>query len=191
MAYVTAGTMNFSRSIAIVGVLVNLMGLIVLSQPALRRQSTFVYLKVLAVTDTMVLIVNVIIQIHVIRGPRVQLPVAYILFFQMLQQASSWILIAVTAERYIIVKHPLRARTMCNMKKAFIYILSYIVPSLIFISTNIIIISYMEQRGNMQSILTNVTLGHGQDTVRRKADHRHARSYYCHFYSACIAASNL
>ena len=84
------------------------------------------YLTVLAVTDTMVLIVNVIIQIHVIRGPRVQLPLAYILFFQMLQQASSWILIAVTAERYIIVKHPLRARTMCNRKKAFIYILSYI-----------------------------------------------------------------
>ena len=66
------------------------------------------------------------------------------------------------------------------------------VSSLIFISTNIIIISHMKQRGNMRSELTNVTLGHGQETAMNREERRHhARSYYCHIYGTCITYINL
>ena len=192
--------------IIIVGVVANLLGLIVLLQPALRRQSTFVYLIFLSVTDTMTLILHGITNIHSHYTYTYHTRVAYMLPFQTLQQASSWILVAVTVERYIIVKHPLRARTMCTRKITFIVIsavlivspvsqgfgltcfihfqqcsLAYefifvgiyaFVPFLIFIVANIIIISHMKQRSNMQSDLTNVTLGHGQETIMNREERR-------------------
>ena len=105
--------------IAVIGVVSNLLGLVVLLQPVFRKKSTFVYLSALAITDTAVL---VWLPIHMTIW-NVKPPLMATALLVYLQQCSSSLLVAVTIDRCVVVFYPLNSRTLCTRRRALIVML--------------------------------------------------------------------
>ena len=99
-----------------VGVIANILTLLVVTRPRSRRQSTSLYLTVLAVCDIFVLVldfinnypkgfdVNLIAQSHTVC-------VLYRWLFSVCFMYSAWVVVLLTVERALIVWFPLHAKT--------------------------------------------------------------------------------
>ncbi|ESN91460.1 hypothetical protein HELRODRAFT_189698 [Helobdella robusta] len=111
--------------IYIVGVLGNSLSLSVLVRKRMRRVSTYTYLSVLSVVDTLVLTMG-LLQLWIgersnLGWLRDQSNVAcktLNVFSYSMSDLSVWLIIAVTVERFIAVCHPLRAASMCRRRTA-------------------------------------------------------------------------
>ncbi|ESN91454.1 hypothetical protein HELRODRAFT_189697 [Helobdella robusta] len=111
--------------IYIVGVLGNSLSLSVLVRKRMRRVSTYTYLSVMSVVDTLVLTMG-LLQLWIgersnLGWLRDQSNVAcktLNVFSYSMSDLSVWLIIAVTVERFIAVCHPLRAASMCRRRIA-------------------------------------------------------------------------
>ncbi|KAG8186389.1 hypothetical protein JTE90_026807 [Oedothorax gibbosus] len=125
--FVTEGVLI--STVGVLGVVANLVSLIILSRPQMRS-SVNCGLQGLAVFDTMVLICAVLMLGLNKLGSRVSwlrhysihlspliIPVAYPVGL-IAQTGSVWTTVAVTAERYVAVCHPLRAKALCTYRRA-------------------------------------------------------------------------
>ena len=120
---------KYAYIIAGLGILANMLALVVLLQPPMRRRSTYAYLAVLAVSDSMVLAGSIT---DILIGEEILLPNQTVVLISdtlrmYCRQCSAWLLVAVTVDRYIAVAHPLRARRTCKRTTAYMVILSLFV----------------------------------------------------------------
>lgn len=110
--------------ILILGTFGNVLSFIVLTRRPMRSVSTYLYLAVLSVMDTVVLLVGLLNQwIGFLTGVFLMDLTNWLckLMPVVLCTASDysvWLIVAVTIERYIAVCHPLKARSMCSTTKA-------------------------------------------------------------------------
>ena len=108
----------------ILGTLGNAFSVVVLTRKSMRRRSTYFYLTVLAVTDTVVLYVGLLrLWLGELTGEDVRNTTDWackvISFFgYALSDFSAWLIIAVTVERWLAVCLPLRATRFCTREKA-------------------------------------------------------------------------
>ena len=112
---------KYAYIIAGLGILANMLALVVLLQPPMRRRSTYAYLAVLAVSDSMVLAGSIT---DILIGEEILLPNQTVVLISdtlrmYCRQCSAWLLVAVTVDRYIAVAHPLRARRTCKRTIAY------------------------------------------------------------------------
>ena len=108
----------------ILGTFGNIFSFIILKRKAMLKFSTYFYLMILAIADTLVLYIGLL-----------RLWVGELTGFDLKNQAdwlcklttvigytvsdfSVWLIIAVTTERFIVVCHPLKANAMCNTPRA-------------------------------------------------------------------------
>ena len=109
-----------------VGFLGNILALIILCRPGMRQYSSAIYLIALAVADACMLfslILNNLTRYFSKEdwdGNAFCKAVRTLTFFA--SSSSSWITVAVTAERCIAVCYPLKASTLCTRKKAGVII---------------------------------------------------------------------
>lgn len=111
--------------ILIYGILGNALSFAVLTRRSLRRISTYNYLAVLSVADSLVLLTGLLPRWLAMAGGGddvrdVSLPVCrmfYALSFTVSDYAV-WLLVAVTVDRYVAVVHSLSASTFCTRGRA-------------------------------------------------------------------------
>ena len=112
--------------ICICGIMGSLLILIVLSRKALHT-STNVYLRALAVSDLFKLLNDILYFLTVLLihsdPPSGHKMYAYLypwahFFVHVPVLVSSWLTVSVAAERYILVCHPGRSRTLCTVSRA-------------------------------------------------------------------------
>ncbi|XP_052279193.1 thyrotropin-releasing hormone receptor-like isoform X2 [Dreissena polymorpha] len=106
------------------GTIGNIFSFIVMLQREMRQTSTFFYLAVLAVADTIVLFVSAFkTWIRTATGFEM-LHVSdlscktfmFLTYFSL--HLSAWLIVAVTIERFIVVWFPLKATTICSTRRA-------------------------------------------------------------------------
>jgi len=108
------------------GVVGNVLSVLVLSRPSMRRVSTYTYLMILSLADTFVLLAglhwlwlkeltNFSLREYSSWSCR-----AVVAINSTASDYSVWLIVAVTVERYIAVCHPLRAQTMCTRRRALV-----------------------------------------------------------------------
>lgn len=135
----------------------NLFSLVILLQSSMRRVSSYVYLAVLAVADTLVLFTGLLRQwIGDITGTDIRRKydwscktisaLGYIF-----SDYSVWLIIAVTVERYLAVCHPLKAQRMCSPRRAVkisvgIFALLFLINTHFFWTVQIV---YYEHKGEL------------------------------------------
>ncbi|KAK2155480.1 hypothetical protein LSH36_239g04019 [Paralvinella palmiformis] len=108
----------------ILGTFGNVFSFVILKRKAMLKFSTYYYLMVLAVADTLVLYVGLLrLWIGELTGFDVRDRADWLckltnVVGYTVSDFSVWLIIAVTVERYIVVCHPLRASTMCNARRA-------------------------------------------------------------------------
>ena len=111
------------------GIIGNIVSYVILRRKSMRRISTYFYLAVLSLADILVLCIGLLtIWIDELMGfnpvdrsdwlCKITKAVGYTV-----SDFSVWCIIAVTVERYIVVRYPLRAGTLCNTKRAMVFIL--------------------------------------------------------------------
>ncbi|ELU00822.1 hypothetical protein CAPTEDRAFT_64314, partial [Capitella teleta] len=127
----------FTPIIIIVGLIGNTLSLLVFSVTHLQRLSSSFYLCALALADlgfliglSVVWLNHISIDLYVRRGwcQSVQY-LTYVCGF-----LAMWNVVSFTAERYIIVYHPLQKDKYCTEKKARIVVFSFVVFSLVMYS---------------------------------------------------------
>ncbi|XP_064646812.1 FMRFamide peptide receptor frpr-18-like [Lineus longissimus] len=109
--------------IIFLGTVGNILTFVVLRRPSLRSSTTCFFLRALAMTDLLTLDIaaasimvtraissNMVLSDFQCRVQFVVIPIT--------TDTSCWILVAVTAERFIAVWKPLHARQICTVKKA-------------------------------------------------------------------------
>ena len=108
----------------ILGTFGNIFSFIILKRKAMLKFSTYYYLMVLAVADTLVLYIGLLrLWIGELTGFDLKDQADWIckltnVIGYTVSDFSVWLIIAVTIERYIVVCHPLKANTMCNTVRA-------------------------------------------------------------------------
>ena len=108
------------------GVLGNALAAIVMLRPRFRQLSASVYLLLLAFADTGCLLLNHKVQYWMMKDTGVSLFSVpwlcriYLWLTLSVPFVSSWLVVLVTMERVIIVCRPLRAKTLCTRKHAWI-----------------------------------------------------------------------
>ena len=118
--------------IIVIGLIGNIISFLVFSMTHLRRLSSSIYLAALSMADTGFLLSLTVVWLSHVNVPIFQnqiwcqLTVYITHIFNFL---SVWFVVSFTAERYIIVYHPLRKDTHCTKRKAKI-----VISSLIFIA---------------------------------------------------------
>ena len=118
--------------ILIIGTIGNILSFIILTRKRMTG-STYSYLAVLAIADTIYLYSGLFKQwIRTLTGYDVlQVSNWSCKGITMLMYTAShysvWLIIAVTMERYIAVRWPLKAKTMCTKRRAIIVIISLLV----------------------------------------------------------------
>ncbi len=108
-----------------IGVVGNVISFLVFSMTHLKRLSSSVYLAALSMADT-----GFLISLTIVWLSRIDVPVFHsqvwcqltIYMTHMFGFLSVWFVVSFTAERYIIVYHPLRKDSYCTKKKAKIVI---------------------------------------------------------------------
>ena len=106
------------------GVVGNMLSVAVLLRPAMRRLSTYTFLTTLCFADSLALIVGclpVVLAHFSMEGimNHVWICKCTLYLHYVFTQYSSWLLVAVTVERYIAVVHPLKAHALCNHDLAY------------------------------------------------------------------------
>ncbi len=123
----------------ILGTLGNVFSVVVLTRKSMRRRSTYFYLIVLAVTDTVVLYVGLLrLWLGELTGEDVRNTADWackVISFlgYALSDYSAWLIIAVTAERWLAVCLPLRATRFCTRENAVRVVIALFV-TLLFIN---------------------------------------------------------
>ncbi len=108
----------------ILGTFGNVLSFIILTRRPMRRVSTYLYLAVLSVMDTLVLQVGLLrLWIGTLTGVEIKNLASWVCksvtaLGYTVSDYSVWLILAVTVERYIAVNHPLKAHSMCNTRKA-------------------------------------------------------------------------
>lgn len=130
--------------IAVLGVVGNILAIIVLYRQK-QRQGTILFLQVLALADTTVLITSLILRsfrylyaytrwmwlapynsvYHYIF--RWLFPFVY--FFRLV---DTWLVVLLTVDRYIAVRHPLHAQRLCTYLRAVKHLIILLIISLLF-----------------------------------------------------------
>ncbi len=116
--------------IILVGVIGNVMSLCVFSFTHLRRLSSSVYLSSLALADTGFLVALFVIwltRVNVKLFQREGWCQSTLYFIRIFSFMSVWSVVSFTAERYIMVYHPLRKDTFCTKKKAKCVVVSLVI----------------------------------------------------------------
>lgn len=117
-----------------IGLIGNIISFLVFSMTHLKRLSSSIYLAALSVADTGFLLSLTVVWLSRIDVPIFhsqiwcQLTIYMTHFFSFL---SVWFVVSFTAERYIIVYHPLRKDSYCTRRKAKIVIGSLTVVALV------------------------------------------------------------
>ena len=123
--------------IVIVGLFSNMLTLVVMRRPALKSSSVSVYFSVLAVTDSLVLLLDLMdnwinrlfsinikgMSDHLCRGFRTLFSTAY--------TYSAWLVVCIVVERVIVVTFPFHAKRFCTTRIATV--VSFIVLVLVFV----------------------------------------------------------
>lgn len=116
--------------IFIIGVIGNTMSFVILTQRAMRIVSTYAYLTVLTFADTMVLFVGLLrLWITELTGSDFRVwnqstcKLVNVLG-STISDFSGWLIIAVTAERFLAVCYPLRAPMVCSRRRAYAIVLA-------------------------------------------------------------------
>ena len=115
--------------IIVVGALGNIFSFILMLQREMRHTSTYFYLAVLAIADTLVLFVSAFKTwirtwsnfelLHISDASCKTL--MFLTYFSL--HLSAWLVVAVTLERFIVVWFPLKATTICSTTRAKLTIL--------------------------------------------------------------------
>ncbi|XP_064619604.1 C-C chemokine receptor type 9-like [Lineus longissimus] len=118
--------------IAIVGCTNNILVFIVLSLPQYRKHVSCLYLRVLAIVDSVTLLAIAAIMTKDATPTLIAKlgdPFCMILGFviNFTPELSSWIIVAITSTRFIAVVFPLKAATWTTSKSAKIYLISLVV----------------------------------------------------------------
>ena len=107
-----------------IGFLGNMCSLLVTTRPQFRKRSTYCYLSVLAVADTFVLLILGTAYIIMMATDSRELllsavfcTLVYFLYYQSTHLAS-WLLVAITIDRYIYIHCPLLRATLCTVRRA-------------------------------------------------------------------------
>ncbi|CAF3217480.1 unnamed protein product [Rotaria socialis] len=124
LAYVYRIETIFLPAIIVFGTLCNIMTFIVMRRRRMRISSTCFYMAVLAVTDTFVLWTGCLNQwLYLMQFPTLvvqsnftckSVPFLFVFF----ADASVWITVCMSFERYFAVSRPLRASQMCTTRRA-------------------------------------------------------------------------
>lgn len=115
--------------IFIIGVIGNTMSFVILSQRAMRVVSTYAYLTVLTFADTMVLFVGLLrLWITELTGSDLRVWTQWScklvnVLGSTISDFSGWLIIAVTAERFLAVCYPLKAPMVCSRHRAYAIVL--------------------------------------------------------------------
>lgn len=107
-----------------VGTIGNIFSFIIMLQREMRQTSTFFYLAVLAVADTIVLFMSAFKTWIRLWSGFAMLHISdasckifmFLTYFSL--HLSAWLIVAVTVERFIVVWFPLRASSICSTKRA-------------------------------------------------------------------------
>ena len=108
----------------VLGTFGNVLSFIILTRRPMRRVSTYLYLAVLSVMDTLVLQVGLLrIWIGILTGVDAKDLATWVcksvtVLLYTVSDYSVWLILAVTVERYIAVCHPLKAHSLCDTSKA-------------------------------------------------------------------------
>uniref|UniRef100_T1J193 G-protein coupled receptors family 1 profile domain-containing protein n=1 Tax=Strigamia maritima TaxID=126957 RepID=T1J193_STRMM len=127
--------------VATLGILGNVISIIVLAQPQMRSSINCCFIA-LATFDTSVLIAA-ILMCGLRAIPAKDFEIYHLVIFPTLmpwvypfgliaQTGSVWITVTVTAERYIAVCHPLKAKSVCTYGRARVYIILITILSIIY-----------------------------------------------------------
>ena len=108
----------------LLGTFGNVFSFVILTQRSMRRVSSYTYLAVLAVADTLVLYIGMLrLWIGELTGKDIREQYDWSCkmisaFGYIFSDYSVWLIIAVTVERYLVVCHPLKAQRMCTPSRA-------------------------------------------------------------------------
>ncbi|ELU14421.1 hypothetical protein CAPTEDRAFT_207119 [Capitella teleta] len=113
-----------SPIILIVGLVGNILTLVVMNRPSHRSSSVSIYLSTLAISDSLVLILDFInnwfkmnLDIKLLEMDETFCKF-HRCFFDAVFTTSSWLILAVSIERFIAVWFPLKAKRLCTIKTA-------------------------------------------------------------------------
>ena len=108
----------------VLGTIGNILSVYVLTRRSMRKHSTYFYLAILSTADTCVLLVGLLrLWIGQITGYDIKnehdwaCKLIHVLGHT-LSDYSGWLIVAVTAERYVAVCHPLKATNICSRTRA-------------------------------------------------------------------------
>ena len=110
--------------LVVLGTFGNIFSFIILKRKPMLKFSTYFYLMVLAVADTLVLYIGLLrMWIGELIGSDIRDKADWIckltnVLGYTVSDFSVWLIIAVTVERYIVVCHPLKANSFCNIPRA-------------------------------------------------------------------------
>lgn len=123
--------------IIIVGTIGNILSFIIWMKRRLRRTSTFFYLAMLAVSDTVFLIISglktwvrIWSYVELLHVSIISCKVITFIVHSSLH-ISAWLIVAVTIERFLAVWFPLRANGMCSFRRVKIVTMSIVVVFLL------------------------------------------------------------
>lgn len=116
--------------VIIVGTIGNIFSFILMLQREMRQTSTYFYLAILAVADTVVLFVSAFktwirawsnFELLHISDASCKI-LMFLTYFSL--HLSAWLIVAVTVERFILVRFPLKAKSICSTSRAKLTTLS-------------------------------------------------------------------
>ena len=126
-----------SLPIAIFGILGNILAFVVLCRQK-KRLTTNILLQILAITDTLILISSILLRsLRYVNWSPYNAIYDYVFislypsvyFFRL---ADTWITVLMTIDRYIAVCHPLRAQSLCTLRRTYVIMAAILLATLTF-----------------------------------------------------------
>ena len=124
-----------SPVIIAIGIVANTLTLIVMNRQSLRNSPVSVYMSALAVTDTLVLIMDVLNNwfLETLKLNLLALSLVFCrfhrFFFNVCYTCSAWLVTSLAIERTIVVFFPLKAKVFCTRKTALVVVSVLIIVS--------------------------------------------------------------